>query len=464
MTAEALRREAEQKAAAGDHRGAAEIYERFAAFVEAAESRSSGGEPELALENLTRVKVDDARYREACVMAVRLARDQNRPSLALENLIARFLKTAPEDDAEVETLEYLAELYERHGFTENAAEAVRKLAARRPGYAETAHGLSVPVAPPPAELVDLPPLPTSRAGPPEVNKTPQPLLAESEGPPLHPGTVIGGRYRLEERVGQGGTSVVFRATDLNVGDPVAVKVLTKAVFDAEDDVRLRRELMLSRQLVHPNVVRVFEMGLAHGFRYLAMELLEGTRLSERMRTGEIPIAEGLGYVAQACAGLHAAHRLGIVHRDVKPGNLFIHRGGILKVMDFGLAKVRDSPGLTTTGVIAGTPAYMAPEQGLDFRAVTSAADMYSVGVVAYEMFTGTLPFNETNPLAMLTMHRDVAPPRPRDRNPAVPAEVERMILDCLEKDPVRRPASCREMSLRIEAFLAGRPASTRPTP
>jgi serine/threonine-protein kinase len=296
----------------------------------------------------------------------------------------------------------------------------------------------------------MPPLPP----PAPVTEAPAPAPPPDEGSVYRAGAVIAGRYRLEQRIGSGGASVVFRAVDLDLDDEVAVKVLTQAIFDTETDARLRRELLLSRQLVHRNIVRVYEMGVVQGLRYLILELLVGTGLAERMHGGPIPLDEGLDYLAQACAGLHAAHEMGIVHRDVKPGNFFLAQGGTLKVMDFGLAKIRDAPGLTATGVIGGTPAYMAPEQAGDFRSVTSAADLYSLGIVAYEMFTGTLPFVHENPLAVLGMHRDAPVPSLRSRSAAVPEALEAIILRCLAKDPVARFASAREMGQALLALRA----------
>jgi serine/threonine-protein kinase len=354
----------------------------------------------------------------------------------------------------VKTLDVLGRLYERHGFLENAAEVFRHLAGHGAEYEQAAQRLSATLTPAAMDLPSLPPLPS----PPVMEAAPKPAPpaapAPEEGSFYRTGAVIAGRYRLQERIGAGGASIVFRATDLEINDEVAVKVLTQAVFDTETDARLRRELMLSRQLVHRNVVRVFEMGVVQGLRYLILELLVGTRLVDRLRGGPLPLDEGLDYLIQACTGLHAVHEMGVVHRDVKPANLFLATGGVIKLMDFGLAKIRDAPGLTATGVIAGTPSYMAPEQAGDFRSVTAAADLYSMGVVAYEVFTGTLPFVHENPLAVLVMHRDAPLPPPRSRNPSLPEALDAFICRCLEKDPDRRFSSGREMAQQLSAMRA----------
>jgi serine/threonine-protein kinase len=436
----------------GDPRREAEAHLRAGRFLEAARAYRAGGDRAAALSSVTRVLPDDPSYREACVFAITLADEEDRLSLALENFLARFLRAAPETDAEAPALDVLARLYERHGFPENAAEVLRKLSASRADQGDAARVDFQPLDASP-ELAALPPLPepapaSPRTEPPAAARQP----AADDGPAFYPGAVIAGRYRLAERLGTGGMSVVFRATDLELDDEIAVKVLTQAVFDAETDARLRRELMLSQQIVHRNIVRTFEMGRAQGLRYLILELLRGSKLTGRMHAGPLPLGEGLDYLTQACAGLQAAHDLGVIHRDVKPGNFFIAEGGVLKVMDFGLAKLRDAPGLTPTGVIGGTPPYMAPEQASDFRSVAAATDVYALGVVAYEMFTASLPFVHENPLALLNLHRDCRPDPPRSRNPTLPEALERIILRCLEKDPGRRFGSCREMAQHLQAI------------
>jgi eukaryotic-like serine/threonine-protein kinase len=455
MTHEALRLEAQERLARGDTRGAAEAFERAGLYLDAARTYRSAGLPLAALASVTRVPADDPRYREACLAAVALATEEDRITLAFENFLALFLRNAPQDRAEEETLLALAGLYERQGYLENAAEVFERLAGTRPEAAAAAARLRHELLPPVSELADLP----TRPAPPTPGAPDREQYRESGSTPaerviFQPGAVIAGRYRLEERIGAGGMSVVFRATDLELRDKLAIKVLTKAVFDAETDARLRRELMLSRQLVHPNIVRIFEIGIAQGLRYLIMELLTGYRLADRLRRGALGLDEALDILIQTCAALQAAHDLGIVHRDVKPGNLFVEAGGVVKVMDFGLAKMRDAPGLTASGAIGGTPAYMAPEQASDLRSVVPATDIYALGIVAYELFTGTVPFRHENPLSVLIMHREQTPLPPRTHNPALPEELEQLILRCLAKEPSQRFGSCRELGRSLTALRA----------
>src|SRR5207237_6670039 len=148
---------------------------------------------------------------------------------------------------------------------------------------------------------------------------------------------------------------------------------------------------LSRQLIHPNIIRLYDIGLHQGHRYISMELLVGKSLKDRMRA-PIEFRTALGYLLQACHGLQAAHDAGVVHRDVKPDNFFVTGDGVLKVMDFGIAKHHAAPGVTVAGSIAGTPQYMSPEQISNFSAVTAATDLYALGICAYELFSGAPPF------------------------------------------------------------------------
>ena len=288
-------------------------------------------------------------------------------------------------------------------------------------------------------------------------------VVASAPPPQHPtagggpadgqggfavGVDIAGRYRIVGELGRGAMAIVYHAHDLELGDEVALKVFQLA---GDDELgRFREELRLSRRIQHENVIRLYDIGVQGGQRYISMELLEGCPLSDRLGK-PLSLAEGIGYLAQACAGLQAAHDLGVVHRDVKPDNLFVTEGGLLKVMDFGIAK-QEATGGTLAGTILGTPQYMSPEQISGSGDVTPAADLYALGVIAYEIFTGTLPFDHDEVLPLLMMHTMEDPEPPSARSPGMSGTLEAIILRLLAKDPAARPASCAELARELDVL------------
>jgi serine/threonine-protein kinase len=262
-----------------------------------------------------------------------------------------------------------------------------------------------------------------------------------------PGTTIAERWRLERELGVGATATVYEAEDLELGERIAIKIFTQRESE-EALIRFKQELQLARQIVHPNVVRVFDFGSHQGLRFLTMELLSGSDLRARMQE-KPPMIELIDHLLQACAGLQAAHDRGVVHRDIKPENFFVTRAAVLKIMDFGIAKRQAAQGPTLVGTMAGTPTYMAPEQVTGFSTVTGSADLYSLGVMAYEMFAGTPPFDHEDAYPLLMMHVGEQPEPPRRRNPALPEDLEALILQMLAKKPAERPRSCGLVGRRL---------------
>ena len=417
------------------------------------------GDPAARLRVLARVKREDPAYRSACVEAIGLSDQLDTVGLEVENLLAEFIRSGPKAPPEMEAFFTLAELYLRHSFTENGLEAAQKLQRALPGDARVAELLAkarrqgartpAPVAPPALPpLPSTPRVPTRRLGPAQLPAAP----ARPTGQ-LVPGASVADRYELIEEIGRGGMSIVYRAKDDELGEEVALKFLTGSALDSEADARFRQEVKLSRQLVHPNIVRLYDIGQHHELRFLSMELLTGKDLARVLRSGPLPVARSVEILVECCAALQTAHDRGIVHRDVKPANLFITTSGALKVMDFGIAKLQSGgPGLTSPDLFAGTPAYLAPEQIRGFSEVTPAADLYSLGVVAYEMLTGAPPFSHAEPMSLLMMHIQDPPPPPRERNPELPLALEAILLRLLEKLPSRRFASCRELARTLEGI------------
>jgi serine/threonine-protein kinase len=275
---------------------------------------------------------------------------------------------------------------------------------------------------------------------------------------LDRGAVFAGRYEVLEPVGRGGMGVVFRARDRQLDEVVALKVLREDAVREDETLlgRFKQELKLARRITHRNVLRTHDFGEAEGTAYISMEYLEGVTLKDLVRSkGALPLAVGLRIARHMCQGLEAAHAQGVVHRDVKPQNMLIlPETGELKIMDFGIARVSEVEGgisgLTTDGSVLGTPDYMPPEQAAggqaDFR-----SDIYSLGVVLFEMFTGHLPFTGEKLVQVVLGHIQKKPPFPRALNPLLPEKLEAIILRCMAKKPADRYQRVSEVLRDLEA-------------
>ena len=269
-------------------------------------------------------------------------------------------------------------------------------------------------------------------------------VSAQAGVKVEKGTLFAGRYEILATLGRGGMGVVYRANDKKLDDIVALKVLRPDLLkdDPTHVERFKQEIKLARKVTHRNVLRTHDFGDADGTPYISMEFLEGVTLKDLIKSkGALPVGVGLRIAKQICAGLEAAHRQGVIHRDIKPQNILIlPESGEVKIMDFGIARVSEvkgQSGLTSDGTVMGTPDYMPPEQAQG-HAVDFRSDIYSLGVVLFEVFTGQLPFNGETVMALVMNHIQKAPPRPRSVNPALPEDLERIILRCLEKDPAKR--------------------------
>jgi tetratricopeptide (TPR) repeat protein len=283
---------------------------------------------------------------------------------------------------------------------------------------------------------------------PEALKT-EPNKPEAAALELREGVLIAERYRLERQLGQGGTAIVFRATDLELEEEVAIKIFTMPVEDPDLVRRFKQELSVARKLSHPNIVRLHDIGAHRGFRFLTMEVLQGEDLASLISKGPVAMDAALDYLVQAASGLALAHAHGVVHRDIKPENFFVTTQGVLKVMDFGIAKKESAQKRTQAGFIAGTPPYMSPEQINGFADVTPLADIYSLGIVAYELFAGVLPFVHEELMPLLVMHMTVDPAPPLRHNPRLPPPLNDLILRLLEKEPERRVPSMAELGAQL---------------
>jgi serine/threonine-protein kinase len=279
--------------------------------------------------------------------------------------------------------------------------------------------------------------------------------------------LLAGRYEIERAVGGGGMGTVLRARDRHLDRIVAVKVLPAGrAADAAAVARFEREARAAAALSHPNIVSVFDAGSDGPTRFIVMEFVPGMSLAEVLRReGRLAPARAAALAAQTARALAAAHRAGIVHRDVKPGNVMVDRVGHVKLLDFGIARARESASLTQTGSIFGSSPYIAPEVARGEPAV-ARSDVYALGCLLYELLTGCPPFTAELPAAVLQQHLVVTPRPPRELEPGVPAALSSLVLSMLAKDPADRPRA-EEVLRALERpgqLRLPRPASRRAPP
>ncbi|MBI2374514.1 MAG: protein kinase [Deltaproteobacteria bacterium] len=277
-------------------------------------------------------------------------------------------------------------------------------------------------------------------------------IAERSDPLI--GRSMLGRFEIREKLGEGGMGVVYRGAQLSLGRDVAIKLIRPSPADNRDATkRFLREAKLATQISNPHTVSVLDFGQTEdGLLFLVMELLSGETLATRLSTaGPLAVSVAVPILCQICEALGAAHRVGVVHRDLKPANVFLLDRDFVKVLDFGMAKAAGDQGVTSSGLVVGTPAYIAPEVALG-RPAQPAADLYSLGIVAYELLSGSVPFLGDTPGSTLMQHvNEVAAPLPDE----VPPAIRRIIETLLEKDPERRLPSAEATRAALEAAHVG---------
>ncbi len=262
----------------------------------------------------------------------------------------------------------------------------------------------------------------------------------------HVGQTLANRYRLNERVGEGGMAVVYRGKDTLLGRPVAVKILRdQYASDKEFVDRFRLEAQTAASLAHPNVVNTYDVGTDDGVHYIVMEMVEGENLKERIRrAGRLSPAESISIGTQIARALSAAHGMGLIHRDIKPHNILLTPDGTVKVADFGIARAQSSASMTQTGMIIGSVHYFSPQQARGER-IDGASDLYSLGVLLYEMVTGELPFSGDTPVGIALKHINETPREPRSMTDEVPEALNDLIMRLLAKEPKERGGSAKEV-------------------
>ena len=251
---------------------------------------------------------------------------------------------------------------------------------------------------------------------------------------LKRGATFADRYEIIEELGKGGMGKVYRVEDKKIKEEVALKLIKPEIaLDKKTLERFSNELKIARKIVHKNVGRMYELMEDKGTHFITMEYVEGQDLKRLIRqTGQLAVGTTISIAKQVCEGLSEAHRLGVVHRDLKPSNIMIDKDGNVRIMDFGIAHSLKTKGITGAGVMIGTPEYMSPEQA-EAKGVDHRSDIYSLGVILYEMLTGQLPFEGDTPLSIAMKHKSEDFSAPKFLNSQIPDDLNNLILKCLEK-------------------------------
>ena len=300
-------------------------------------------------------------------------------------------------------------------------------------------------------------LPPPQGRPPVVTETLQTPVRE-----LTTGSTFAGRYQVIEELGHGGMGKVYRVLDQKLDEEVALKLIKAEIAaDKETIKRFHNELRLARKIAHRNVGKMYELMEDGGTHFITMEYVPGQDLKGLIRQmGQLTTGKAVSIAKQVCEGLEEAHRLGVVHRDLKPGNILIDKDGNARIMDFGIARSLRGKGITGAGVMIGTPEYMSPEQ-VEGKDVDQRSDIYSLGIIFYEMLTGRVPFEGDTPFTIGVKHKSEIPRDPRDLNAQIPQDLDRLVLKCLEKDKAKRYQTAQDLRADLEKIEQGLPTTER---
>ena len=275
---------------------------------------------------------------------------------------------------------------------------------------------------------------------------------------LSPGQTFGNRYEIKSVLGVGGMGMVYKANDMELGEILAIKTLKPDMMGSDPNAleRFKSEIKLARRIAHRNVVRTYDLGEIGGLYYITMEYVEGKSLKDLIKErGRLPASVVLPIAKQLCRALEVSHGEGVIHRDIKPQNMVVQGDGVLKVMDFGIARLATRPkesGHTEQGMVVGTPEYMAPEQLMGDE-LDARADLYATGVVLYECLVGAVPITADTPITLIAKVLDQVPRPPREVKPDIPQSLSDLVMWVLEKDRDKRPRSAAELHARLDAIV-----------
>ncbi len=300
---------------------------------------------------------------------------------------------------------------------------------------------------------------------PSSNEIPVTVTLETPTEELTRGTLFANRYEIIEELGKGGMGKVYRVEDKKIKEEVALKLIKPEIASDKKTIeRFSNELKMARKIAHRNVCKMYDLGEEKGTHYITMEYVPGEDLKRLTRKVEqFSAGKTISIARQVCEGLAEAHRLGVVHRDLKPQNIMVDEEGNARIMDFGIARSLKAKGITGAGVMVGTPEYMSPEQA-EVKEVDQRSDIYSLGVILYEMVTGRVPFEGETPLGIAMKHKSEMPKDPREFNAQIPEDLSRVILTCMEKDKDKRYQSAGEVRSELDRIEAGMPTTERIVP
>jgi serine/threonine-protein kinase len=278
------------------------------------------------------------------------------------------------------------------------------------------------------------------------------------------GTTFAERYEFIEELGTGGMGSVYKVFDKKIKEEVALKILKPEIADEKTIGRFSSELKLARKIRHENVCQMYDINEEEGTHYITMEYVPGEDLKSFIRrVGQLPVGKTISIAKQVGEGLSEAHRLGVVHRDLKPQNIMIDKDGNARIMDFGIARSIKGKGITGAGMMIGTPEYMSPEQ-VEGKEIDQRSDIYSLGVNLYEMVTGQVPFEGDTPFTIGMKHKSEQPKNPKEFNTQIPEDLSRVILRCMEKDKEKRYQSPGEVRSELTRIEEGIPTTERVVP